>query len=278
MRARISWLLGATLLFVAPAATAQSFPCASVAPEVREQMREAGACRDAAFGDAPTAAVPASLPREFSSTRRDARKRAPTATTTADQPAAQTKVTPPPEPDVSADPAPASSANPQVSDESLVDVAGTTPATAPVLAPAAADSALTPPAPAPAVAPAVPVAERSASPASRRFPIAFSANAALILGAGVLLGLLFGALLMRQWLLRRAQAAEERAAWMPPLQDQQPVETSATGVPETGAVPEIGLAEIRFAARLELGETTIVLASRPDSEDVAIEHASVHHA
>jgi hypothetical protein len=128
----------------------------------------------------------------------------------------------------------------------------------------------------------VPVPEPTIAPASRRFPIAFSANAALILGAGVFLGLLLGALLMRQWLLRRAQAAEESAAWMPPSHDQQPVETGAA-VSETEAAPEIaapeiGLAEVRFAARLEPGETTIVLAPRPDSEEVAIEHASVHHA
>jgi len=130
---------------------------------------------------------------------------------------------------------------------------------------------------APAIAAPIPASAATTPPASRRSPIAFSANAALILGVGVLLGLLLGALLMRQWLARRAQAAEERAAWMPSLQDQQTVETAAA-VSETDPAPEIGLAEIRFAARLEPGETTIVLASLPDSEEVASEHASVHHA
>ena len=42
MRAKTSWLLSATWLLGATAATAQSFPCASVAPEVRERVREAG--------------------------------------------------------------------------------------------------------------------------------------------------------------------------------------------------------------------------------------------
>lgn len=274
MRAKISWLLSASLLFSASAATAQSFPCASVAPEVRDQVREAGACRDETSGDAPTAAASATVPRAINSTRRDARKRA-----TPVQPAVQARESTPPKPDASEGPAPASSATPQVPDESLVGVAGATPdTTAPVLAPAAAASTTPPPVPAPAVAPAISAVAPTVPTASRRFPMAFSANAALLLGVGVLLGLLFGAMLMRQWLLRRARAAEERAAWMPPPQDPQPFETRAAGVSASDAVPEIGLAAIRFAARLEPGETTIVLASLRDSEDVAIERSSVHHA
>src|SRR4249920_1911054 len=41
MRAKTSWLLSATWLLGATAASAQSFPCASVAPEVRDRVREA---------------------------------------------------------------------------------------------------------------------------------------------------------------------------------------------------------------------------------------------
>ena len=47
MRAKIALLLSVSLLTGATAAAvAQPLPCASVAPEVRERVREAGACRD----------------------------------------------------------------------------------------------------------------------------------------------------------------------------------------------------------------------------------------
>ncbi len=61
MRAKIALLLSVSLLTGATAATAQRLPCASVAPEVRERVREAGACRDAT----PAAAAPkASTPSD----------------------------------------------------------------------------------------------------------------------------------------------------------------------------------------------------------------------
>jgi hypothetical protein len=162
----------------------------------------------------------------------------------------------------------------RVSDGSLASAADTTSVTAPATAAAppstpapAADSA-----PASAVAPA-PVSEPTVPPAARgRFPIAFSANTALILGAGVLLGLLLGALLMRQWLLRRKLAADENAAPPTLYQNQQPVDTGTGGVSETEAA-----SEIRFAARLDPGETTIELAPLADGEEVAIEHSSDQH-
>ncbi len=49
MRAKIALLLSVSLLTgaIAAAAAAQALPCTSVAPEVRERVREAGACRDA---------------------------------------------------------------------------------------------------------------------------------------------------------------------------------------------------------------------------------------
>ncbi len=165
------------------------------------------------------------------------------------------------------DPAPAtlvlrgSTVSLQVSDGSLAGAAGATMDTVP--APAAAP----PPAPAPAVDPAPASATNSAAsseptvqPAPRgRFPIAFPTNAALILGAGVLLGVLLGALLMRQWQRRRMLAADDNPALPPaPYQHQPPVETAF----EKEAMPDI-----RFAARLDPGETTIEWVC--DSEAVA---------
>ena len=336
MRAKISWLLSATLLVGATAVTAQSFPCASVAPEVRERVREAGACRDATPDDAaPKDAAPASsavtvslsdgtvvrVPREISADIRDESKRAATSKTAAPARAfTQSK------PDASGEPAPAlqklkvpdvigrsyadasralaefkvdrietASAAPSdevlaqepapatlmlpgstvslhVSDGSLASAADTTSVTAPATAAAAS----TTPAPATdstaaSAAARVPASEPTVPPEPRgRFPIASSANAVLILGTGVLLGLLFSALLVRQPLLRRKLAAEENAAPLRPSQHQQPVKPG--GVSETGAAPEI-----RFAGRLDPGETTIVWV-RPDGDEVAIEHSSDHHA
>lgn len=345
MRAKIAWLLSATLLAGATAAAAQPLSCASVAPEVRERVREAGACRDAAPGEAaPKDAAPASpaavtmklsdgtvvrIPREISSNINDGRKRAAT-----NEPAPPKSVPragksaqsergasggPAPAlqklkvPDVigrsyadagsaladfkvdrietasaaprgevlAQEPAPAtlmlpgSTVSLQVSDGSLASAADTTPVTAPATAaaPPSTPAAAADSAPASAAASA-PASEPTAPPAPRgRFPIAVSANAALILGAGVLLGLLLGALLMRRWLLRREPAADENAAPPTLTQHQQPVETSAGGISETEAAPEI-----RFAARLYPGETTIALAPLADGDEVAIEQSSDHHA
>ena len=89
MRAKIALLLSVSLLTGVTAATAQPLPCASVAPEVRERVREAGACRD----DTPATAAPKAasmpsdtitmklpdgtvvrIPREISSSINDGRK------------------------------------------------------------------------------------------------------------------------------------------------------------------------------------------------------------
>lgn len=341
MRAKIALLLSASLLTGATAATAQPLPCASVAPEVRERVREAGACRDATPGDAaPKAAAPAPsatvtmklsdgtvvrIPREISSNINDGRKRAATNEPAPPKSAPRARESAQSKPGASGGPVPAlqklrvpdvigrsyadagsalsefkvdrietansapagevlaqepapgavvlpgSGVSLQVSDGSLASAADTTSVTAPAIA-AAPPSAPAPAAdPAPATAPA-PASEPAVQPAPRgRFPIAFSANSALILGAGVLLGLLLGALLMRQWLLRRKLAADENA---PPTlyQNQQPVDTDTGGVSETEAA-----SEIRFAARLDPGETTIELAPLADGEEVAIEHSSDQH-
>ncbi|HQR70254.1 MAG TPA: hypothetical protein PLE54_06600 [Burkholderiaceae bacterium] len=100
-----------------------------------------------------------------------------------------------------------------------------------------------------------------------QLPAGLSAGAALIFVAGVSLGLLSGALLMRQSLLRGRRMVGDGAP--PPVLpqlgyrvdqhhvDQQPAEPDARGHPETGAPPEI-----RFAAWLVPSATTIVLAPR----------------
>jgi hypothetical protein len=92
----------------------------------------------------------------------------------------------------------------------------------------------------------------------------------LILGTGVLLGLLFGALLARQWLLRRKRAADESAASLMPSERQR-IEPSAGGTSESGAVPAIS-----FAAQLDPGETTIEWGPLSDDDQAAIEHSSDH--
>jgi hypothetical protein len=320
MRPKTSWLLGATLLLGATAATAQSFPCASVAPEVRERVREAGACRDATPDDAAgkdaapsSSAVTVSLsdgtvvrvPREISTSVKEGRRRAATGNTAARASASTQSDSDASGDSVSAvkklgaasaapsgevlaqEPAPAhlmpagSTVSPQVSDGSLANAANTTPVTAPATVAAAS----------------MPAPEPTALPEPLgRFPLAFSTNAAVSLGMGVLLGLLFGALLMRQWLLRRELAADKGAAPPTPAhettvrsaciasptlarqphmddQHQPPVETGAGGLPETGVAPEIS-----FAARLDPGETTIVFAPLPDGDEAAIEQLSDHHA
>jgi len=348
MRAKIALLMSASLLTGAIAATAQPLPCASVAPEVRERVREAGACRDDTAEDvAPKGAAPAPssavtmklsdgtvvrIPSEISSNINDARKRAATNETAKPKgaprastqsklgasagPALQKLKVPdvigrsyvgagnalaefkvdrietasaaPAGEVLAQEPAPATLVLPgstislRVSDGSLASAAETTPITPPATtaAPPSAPAPAADPTPATAAAPA-PATATTPAPASEpavlsaprgRFPIAFSANAALILGAGVLLGLLLGALLMRQWLLRRKLVIDEDAA--PPLlyQHQQPVDTDTGGV-QTEAAPEF-----RFAARLYAGETTIALVPRPDGEAVAIEQSSDQHA
>ncbi len=343
MRAKIGLLLSASLLTGTTAATAQPLPCASVAPEVRERVREVGACRDAAPGDVtPNAAAPAAsgtvtmklsdgtvvrIPREISSNINDGRKRAPTSEAAPPKSAPRTGQAAQSKPVATAGPvstlpklkvpdligrsfadadsalakfkidrietasaAPVgevlaqepvpgtpvlggSTVRVQVSDGSLAGAAGASIDTVPAT-PAAPPSAPVAPAADPARVSATnpaPASEPPVQPAARgRFPFALPVNAALILGAGVLLGLLLGALLMRQWQLRRLLAADDNPALPPALhQHQQPVQTAL----KTEAMPEI-----RFAAHLEPGETTIEFAPLLDSDAVAIEQSSDEHA
>ena len=119
MRAKIALLLSVSLLTGAIAATAQPLPCTSVAPEVRERVREAGACRDATPEDvapkgaspAPSSAVTMTLsdgtvvrvPSEISSTINDGRKRA--ATNETAKPKGAPRASAQSKPDASAGPA-----------------------------------------------------------------------------------------------------------------------------------------------------------------------------
>jgi beta-lactam-binding protein with PASTA domain len=95
---------------------------------------------------------------------------------------------------------------------------------------------------------------------SRRFAITFMSNGALILIGVVLTGLVLGALLMRRRALGAAPAVEavtaEPTGTAPVAVVPVEIVPAAVALPETdrGGVP---LPEIRVAARLDAGETTI---------------------
>ena len=298
-RARISWLVSAALLLGATAATAQPLPCASVSPEAREYVRNRGACRDAKTSPRPRAStqsksstsgspipapqelvVPDVIGRSYADAARALAKfKVERIETASAAPAGEV---------LAQEPAPAALGRPgstvilQVSDGSLAGAASTNPVTAP--ATAAAASSAPAPAPAASLAPAstavpLPPQEPIDPPGARgQFPTAFWAIAALIFGAGVLLGLLSGALLMRQRLLRGQLAVGENepAPTLPQRQqsvDQRPAESDACGLSESGAS-----SEIRFAARIVPAATTIVLAPLPDADGSSIEHSSDYAA
>src|SRR5918993_3216147 len=119
MRAKIALLVSGCLL--GGALAAQPVPCASVAAEVRDRVREAGACRDAAGDDAASQAAsgPARVtrtlsdgtvvrvPREISSSIDDGPKRAPTNATAARKGALPARTSLPSGPNASGDPPPA---------------------------------------------------------------------------------------------------------------------------------------------------------------------------
>ena len=344
MRAKIALLVGACLL--GGAIAAQPVPCASVAPEVRDRVREAGACRDATSDDAasnsavaPSGTVTMTLsdgtvvriPHEISSDISNGRKRPATNEAAPPKSVPRASASAPSKPAVrggaplapqklqvpdvigrsdtdagnalaefkvdrvqtaSAAPAgevlaqapapsslvlPGSTVSLQVSDGSLAAAAttGTVPAatdastTAPAAAAVTAPANAAVPAPAP-VAKLVPPATTTSESATRVFPIVFSANNALILGAGVTLGLILGALLMRQWLLRRESMADEIVA-APTRNQNQSVDTASV------ALAADLVAEVRFAARRDPGETTIEFVALADDEAVAIEQSSEQH-
>ncbi len=299
MRDGFSWLLSAVLLLGVTAATAQPLPCTSVSPDVREYVRQRGACRDvkpaprpraskkskSSVSDSPTSArptrsVPDVIGRSYADAARalasfkveriDAAGAAPRGEVLAQDPAPGR---------------PGSTVILHVSDGSLATAASTQSAKAPLTA-AAASSTTTPPADLapPARAAPMPPQEPAAPPEARgQFSIALSANAALIFGAGALLGLLSGAFLMRERLLKHQPAVGDyvRPPTLPQVQkpvEPRPVEPRPAAS-DGGGVSEPGTsAEIRFAARIIPIETTIVLAPFPEGDEVSVDSPSDHHA
>jgi hypothetical protein len=301
----IAWLVSAALLFGAAAAAAASkpLPCSSVSPEVREYVRSRGACRDIkpaprrrastkprASGSAASAPPNHSVPHvigrsftdavgalsEFKVERVEAASAAPAGEVLAQEPA----------------PAALGRAGStvilKVSDGSLAGAPSMDPATVPAAAVAASSAPATNLAP-DASPVALPPQEPIDPPGARgQLPTDYLTIAALIFGAGSLLGLLSGALLMRRWLQRGQLAVRESALpytpAFPQLQrpverrtadqqradqqpadpqpaDPQPAESDAGGLPETSAPPEI-----QFTAWLVPSATTIALAPRPGAE------------
>ena len=294
---RIPWLVSAALLLGATAATGQPLPCTSVSPEAREYVRSRGACRDVKTAPRSRAATPSKSSASGSPTSADQNQSVPRVIgdsyTDAARTLAKFKVervdtagAAPAGEVLAQEPAPAALGRPgstvilKVSDGSLAGAASPTPIAAPATA-AAASSA---PAPVASLAPAssaapLPPQEPIDPPGARgQFPAAISTSAALIFGAGVSLGLLSGALLMRRRLLRGQM--EVGASVPPPTLpqrqppvDERPAESCSSGLSETGAS-----SEIRFAARLVPVATTIMLAPLPDADEISIEHSSDYHA
>ena len=110
---------------------------------------------------------------------------------------------------------------------------------------------------------------------STRAPITFPSNAVLLLIAGVLLGLGLGAALMRRWLLQRQTRNELQA--LVPVDSSTVVDSSVTAT-ETVAAPAFETApEIRFAAYLEDGETTIEFTAPSDAPEATLEYSREFH-
>ena len=248
LRSRVSWLLSAALLLGATAAaTAQPLPCSSVSPEAREYVRQRGACREVKPASRPRASTqskpkvsdsPTSAPQELAVPDVIGRSDADAARALANFKVEriETASAAPAGEVLAQEPAPATLGPPgstvilRVSDGSLASAASTNPVTAPVAAPvtaAVASSTKAPgtdPAPASTAVPMLPQ-EPAVPPGTRdQLPTALSASAALIFGAGVLLGLVSGALLMRARLLRRQPVAGEVAPPPPLPQPQPPVD------------------------------------------------------
>ena len=302
-RGGIPWLVSSALLLGATAAIAQPLPCASVSAEVREYVRNRGACSDAVAAPRPKSSRQSKSSASSSPTSAQQNGLVPDVIGSSFKEAARTlakfkverieTASAAPAGEVLAqEPAPAAPSRPgstvilQVSDGSLAVATNKNPVMAPATAPAASSA----PAPAAAAAPssaqatastAVPLPPQESIDTSGvrgQFPTAFSASAALIFGAGILLGLMSGALLMRQRLLRGQPAVGEIAPTQPLPQrqlpvDQRPVESDACGLSETDAS-----SESQFAARLVPAATTIVLAPLPDADGISIEHSSDYHA
>ena len=105
---------------------------------------------------------------------------------------------------------------------------------------------------------------------SNRLPVTFPSSATLLLIAGVLAGAGLGALLTRRWFLRRQPTEDVE---LPAPTRAAPAEiVGMVAVPVTETAPEI-----RFAARLDAGETTIEFAAPSDADETTMEHSRELH-
>lgn len=234
-RRRFLYLVSAALLLGTTATTAQPLPCTSVAAEVRDYIRSRGACRDVKAAPRPRAAA----------------KPKPVA---ADVPAPAAATVDKPE-------------STPVRPESEASHAGAA-SSPPVEPPAAAAAAPPAPAPTPAasLAPALaPVPEPRPNPidppdARGPFPTPFPVVAALTFGAGIALGLMAGALLMRRWLLRGTSTVAGSAPPPALLRLQQPVDQRPNGADADSLLESSTTPDISFTAWLVPVATTIELA------------------
>jgi beta-lactam-binding protein with PASTA domain len=155
--------------------------------------------------------------------------------------------------------APGSKIGLQVSDGSLAQAAATTPA---VPSP---PSSATPPVQTPAEtsAPTRPPVQ------SDRLPVTSTGSAALILLAVVLLGLVLGAWLMRRRALGREPAADADAI--------AAVDVAPADVATARIVSSVPAPEIRVAARLDAGETTIEFTAPLEADETTLEHSGELH-
>jgi hypothetical protein len=151
--------------------------------------------------------------------------------------------------------APGSKIGLQVSDGSLAQAAATTPAV--------------PSPPSPATPPVQTPAEASASTPppvqNDRSPV----TSALILIAVVLLGLVLGALVMRRRASGREPAADADAS---AAVDVAPADVAPAGIGSSVSAPEI-----KVAARLDAGETTIEFMAPLEAEETTLEHSRELH-
>ena len=146
----------------------------------------------------------------------------------------------------------------------------------------------------PAATPPVAQAQaRSTASVPTRPPVTFPSTAVFLLIAGVLLGVGFGALLMRRWLAQRealqaealvpiAAATSVDHVFTPhettfakaaqPVVSPVPAAAAPMAVPLMTA-PAVTAAAITFAARLHEGQTLVEFAVAPDADEMALEYS-----
>ncbi|MGH6610127.1 MAG: PASTA domain-containing protein [Burkholderiaceae bacterium] len=322
-------LLRIALLSVIPAAvTAQTISCASVAPEVRERVRAAGACLDPPGAGVVERRIeePATIPRRglsprsataarggtsmrvgqpalpnlvgatiedaqaqlqgFTVERVDRASPAPVGQVIDQVPEASARIAAGSRVVVFVSSGPATIQLPSVIDRSFDDASGTlssftvervevpgaSPAGRVLVQRPAAGSAV-----APGSRVVLQVSDGSLTAAAMPTPapraratnavVLQTATALALAIALLLIGLMFGALAMRAWLLRR-KVEEPREAVLPaaaPAVDRPPAVIPVVDLPRVEPAA-------RFFARLDAGETAIQFAHAPD-DDMVEEHA-----